>query len=603
METLHQVFQLQAVRAPDAIAVSVGAARLSYGELNARANRIARVLRAQGVQRDDRVGLCTERGLPMIIGMLGILKAGGAYVPLDPDYPSERMQLLVEDSGMRWVVTTEKERRLIPPGPACVSLEAAQTSDESDSNPDYEVVGSDAAYLIYTSGSTGIPKGVVVEHRNVLSLFEATQAEFGFTARDVSSLFHSVAFDFSVWEMWSALLYGGRVAIVPQAVTIDPKAFHRLLQAEEVTRLSQTPSAFLQLHRAQELLGERMPTSVKTVVFGGEALLPATLKDFVLKHAAGPELVNMYGITETTVHVTFRRIGLADTQNPSRSPIGAPIRGLRTYLLDASKNPVRAGEVGEIYVAGPGVARGYHRRPELTAERFLPNPFAKSAAEERMYRSGDLAVQTSNGELEYAGRADFQLKVRGYRIEPGEIECRLLESPAVSEVVVTARDYGAGDKRLIAHVVPAARDYRSEDEVVGALRELAQAKLPDYMRPSSYQVLKEFPLNANGKVDRGRLETLHANRQSGVVSERKSGSSLGRVVETIWCDALGVPDLALDADFFDAGGTSLSAVKILVAVQEQLGVALDMSVWADHTTLNGFTKALEQEKGRHAQAV
>jgi amino acid adenylation domain-containing protein len=435
--------------------------QVSYAELNGRANAEARWLREQGVGPEVRVGLCRERSIDLIVGMLAIVKAGGVYVPMDPHYPAERLDYLAQDSGVALVLKGE----------------APVLSAE---NLGIAAHPSQAAYVIYTSGSTGHPKGCVVTHANVSRLLDGTRERFGFVSQDVWTMFHSPSFDFSVWEIWGALLTGARLVIVPYLVSRSPEAFWDLLQREEVTVLNQTPSAFRQL---MALEGTRLP-KLRLVIFGGEALDTASLEPWFARYGTGAELVNMYGITETTVHVTEKSIvpGMVNG-------IGGPLPDLTLYVLDEAMQQVPIGVRGEIYVGGAGVARGYLGRPALTAERFVPDPF--HAAGGRLYRSGDRARWRAEGELEYLGRGDQQIKIRGFRIEPGEIEAALRKCAGVREAVA-----GELSGRLVAWVVA---------EQPQALRTQLQATLPEHMVPAAIVALPEIPLTAHGKVDRRAL--------------------------------------------------------------------------------------------------
>jgi amino acid adenylation domain-containing protein len=529
----------------------------------------------------------------MIAGLIGIMKVGAAYVPLDPAYPKERLALLVADSAVTVVVTARDSATAFPATAELLLIDEPGMLCTEAGNLELDGQPSDAAYVIYTSGSTGTPKGVVVEHRQVLRLFTATDRWFQFGSSGVWTLFHSFGFDFSVWEIWGALLFGGRLVIVPHQVARSPEAFLELLARERVTVLSQTPSAFQALSRADELANKTLPLALETIVFGGEALDPQILRSWIARRGdASHRLINMYGITETTVHVTYRRITRRDLDVTGRSPIGVPIPDLSVYLLDNhGQREVGPGEVGEIYVGGAGVARGYLNRPELDSERFLVDPFAAEPGA-RMYRSGDLAVRLPNGELEYRGRRDAQLKVRGYRVEPGEIEMALRSCEALSDVAVVARDYGDGDKRLVACVVAVRGRGEPEERFLSALRAVAVQLLPEHCRPSTYVVLSALPLNANGKVDRKALsERAGPALQRGLTL---ATSSWEEKLRDIFCNALGTAELDADDDFFDKGGTSLTAIKILLAVQEQLGVALDMSVWAEHATFAGFATCVRR---------
>jgi amino acid adenylation domain-containing protein len=455
---IHELFEEQVRRNPSAIAVVFEGQSLTYTELNGRANQLARYLRKRGVRPNQLVGICVERSLEMVVGVLGILKSGGAYVPLDPAYPSERLAYLLRDAALRVLLTQE---RLIPRLPVTnvevIALENhwSKITEQPLSNLNAKTLGQQShqlAYVIYTSGSTGEPKGVMVEHGNVTRLFTATEKLFEFNERDVWTLFHSFAFDFSVWEIWGALLYGGRLVVVSYINARSPQEFYRLLCAEGVTVLNQTPSAFAQLIDAQAKSAEETH-SLRVVIFGGEALELRTLRPWVKRNGDGsPKLVNMYGITETTVHVTYRLLAEQEIESGRGSLVGRPIPDLRVYLLDQRRRAVPIGVVGEIYVGGAGVARGYLNRPLLTAERFLPDPFSADT-QLRLYRTGDIGRWRADGTIEYLGRNDSQVKIRGYRIELGEIEAQLAGHTQVRDAVVVVREDVPGDKRLVAYVV------------------------------------------------------------------------------------------------------------------------------------------------------
>ncbi|MEA2740668.1 MAG: hypothetical protein QOH05_3975, partial [Acetobacteraceae bacterium] len=499
---IHTLFEVQAARTPDAIAVVHEDQALTYGELNSRSNRLAHHLRHLGVRPDDRVAICVERSLEMIVGLLGILKAGGAYVPLDPAYPRERLAYMLSDSAPSIVLTQSALRAVAGSGQADVTVleldgDAERWAATPNSNPDVPgLTSAHLAYIIYTSGSTGQPKGVMVEHANVTRLFSATDAWFRFDRNDVWALSHSFAFDFSVWEIWGALIHGGRLVVVPALTTRSPEQFHALLCGSGVTILNQTPSAFRHLMAAQG--GSDLQHRLRHVIFGGEVLEVSMLRPWYQdgrnRHA---RLINMYGITETTVHVTYRRLTPEDAERPTHSPIGQRIPDLRIYVLDAFGEPVPIGVAGELYVGGAGLARGYLNRPELTAERFLPDPFSV-APRARMYRTGDLGRYRADGTLEYLGRNDDQVKIRGFRIELGEIEARLAAFDLVRDAVVLAREDEPGEKRLVGY-------YTGPAIAAETLRSHMAATLPDYMVPAAYVALERLPLTANGKLDRRAL--------------------------------------------------------------------------------------------------
>ena len=458
----HRRFLACAARAPAAIALVDGDVAVSYGELAARAMRLAQALVADGVRPGDLVGLCAERGIALVVGLLGIHCAGGAYVPLDPGYPPERLALLLDDTAPRRTLADAAGAAALAAMSAPVAglrrIDAGGPRFDADATdgmaaPALPLPRADApAYVIHTSGSTGTPKGVVVEHAQVASLFEATAPGFGFGPDDVWTLFHSCAFDFSVWELWGALAFGGRLVIVPAAIARSPVEFHALLCREGVTVLNQTPSAFRSLVPVATTAEEAH--RLRLVIFGGEALECRILAPWI-RHAplSRTRLANMYGITETTVHATLHDLTEADVACAD-SPVGRALPHLRVYVLDDRGRPVPPGVPGELYVAGAGVARGYLRRAALTAGRFLDDPFVPGA---RMYRSGDVGRWREDGVLVHLGRNDGQVKIRGHRIEPGEIDARLSAHPAVQDLRALARNHGDGDRRLVAHVVPSPR--------------------------------------------------------------------------------------------------------------------------------------------------
>ena len=484
---IHQLFEEQVERTPEAIAVVFEDRRLTYRELNARANRLAYDLRNLGVGPETLVGICLERSLEMVVGILGVLKAGGAYVPLDPLYPKDRLAFMLEDSEIQVVLTQERVMSCLPPHQAqVVYLDGLDQSAEFEAsqasiNPDNRTTADNAAYVIYTSGSTGKPKGVVITHYNVTRLLQATHSWFHFDQNDIWTLFHSYAFDFSVWEIWGALVYGGRLVVVPYWVSRSPEMFYKLLSEEKVTVLNQTPSAFGQLIEIEESSTNSPDLALRLVLFGGEALDFQILKPWFDRHGdQRPQLVNMYGITETTVHVTYRPITRENLSTSRGSLIGVPIPDLELYVLDQSQNLVPIGVPGELYVGGAGVGRGYLNRPELTAERFVPNPFRPGAGK-RLYRSGDLVRYLPSRDLEYRGRIDAQIKIRGFRIELGEIEAVLRQHAAVREVVVISRGEKPAEQRLVAYVVP-TQQAPTISELNGFLRQ----ELPEYMVPSAF---------------------------------------------------------------------------------------------------------------------
>ncbi|WP_439740574.1 amino acid adenylation domain-containing protein [Bradyrhizobium japonicum] len=579
-QCIQELFEAQVRKAPEAVALVYQDQRVSYGALNAHANQLAHHLIALGVKPDQPVAICVARSPLMVVGLLAILKAGGAYVPLDPAYPSARLRQVLEDAAPRLLLTDAAGRAALGDvglDASVLELDAAAPAWASlpESDPDPRALGLTSrhlAYVIYTSGSTGTPKGVMVEHAQIVRLFEATQEWYGFTEQDVWCLFHSFSFDFSVWELWGALRYGGRLILVPSDTARSAPDFDDLICKSGVTVLNQTPSAFKALVDLERQRGAR--NRLRYVIFGGEALEPSILKPWYARYSdRAPQLINMYGITETTVHVTYRSLDQSDTTD-SGSQIGRRIPDLRIYLLDGHGEPVPFGAVGELCIGGAGVARGYLNRPELTAERFIASPFVDG---DRLYRTGDLARYLADGNLEFLGRNDEQVKIRGFRIEPGEIAARLLEHPAVGDAVVVAREDGRGEQRLVAYVVAPEAE---ESDLAGGLRAHLSARLPDYMVPSAFVRLARLPLTVNGKVDRNALpapsEEAYAHR-----AYAPPQGEIETALATIWAELLGVERIGRHDNFFELGGHSLLAVQLMSRLSQAQGVELPlMTVFA-----------------------
>ncbi|GHA92216.1 MULTISPECIES: amino acid adenylation domain-containing protein [Streptomyces] len=590
--TLITLFEEVANRFPHRVAVTAGDQELRYRELDRRANAVARRLRESGATGEAPVALLLPRGVELAIGLLGVLKAGAAYVPLDPDHPGERITWTLEDTGASHVVTVPGFADLLA-GSDVLTVPVGEDAEAGvpavrEGLPRPE----DLAYVIHTSGSTGLPKGVAVEHRHVVRLFDVTHPLFGFDEHDVWALFHSVAFDFSVWEFWGALLFGGRLVIVPKPVARSPRALHELLRAQGVTVLSQTASAFARLAAADDG-AERPLTALRTVVFGGERLDVGRLRGWMARHGdARPRLVNMYGITEATVHASHRLITTADLDAPGVSPIGVPLPDLVFHVLDEDGGPVAEGVAGELYLSGAGLARGYLGRPELTKERFieLADPAGGVC---RAYRTGDRVLAMPDGDHVYLGRTDDQVKIRGYRVEPGEVEAVLLRAPEVSAAVVLAHSYGEDDMRLIAHVVSADEP----SALAPRLGELAAGLLPEHMRPSAYLVRTELPLTPNGKVDRARLPAPTLGGTSAPVAEPDEIPAVltetERRIGLIWQAVLEVPRVGLNTDFFDLGGTSLSLLRMFERVNAEFGTDLDITVLIEAASVAELAQKVE----------
>jgi amino acid adenylation domain-containing protein len=591
--TLHAHLEEQAGRHGDRIAVACEEQTLTYAELNARANRVAHRLRELGARPDDFVGLCTERGLNMIVGMLAILKSGAAYLPLEPAYPEQRIAFMLKDAHVRIAVTEHSlADQLAGAGVNCLLLDTPIEAPEH--NPEPTAGPDNLAYAIYTSGSTGTPKGVLITHANVTRLFESTNAWFGFGPEDVWTSFHSYAFDFSVWEVWGALLYGGRLIIVPYWVSRDPSAFRKLLLEQRVSVLNQTPSAFRQLVQA-DLAESPSPGdyALRYVIFGGETLELHRLRPWFERYGdQRPQLVNMYGITETTVHVTYRPISLTDVESGQGSVIGVPVPDLYVHLLDAQGEPVPVGVPGEIYIGGAGVARGYLNRPELTAQRFITDPF-DSSAKARVYRSGDLARRLANGDIEFLGRIDQQVKIRGFRIELGEIEAAIARSSRVADVAVIAREDIPGEKCLVAYLVANG----SSTGIIEEVRKALNSQLPDYMLPAHFILLDALPLNSNGKLDRNALPAPHAG--GGLQSKTKRPFVAPRTetehtIAGIWTEVLQLERIGVTEHFFELGGDSMQMMQV-VSRCRRVGLHLTARDFSEAPTVEALVKRLDED--------
>jgi amino acid adenylation domain-containing protein/FkbH-like protein len=588
---IHELFAAQAERTPERVALVSEDRSLSYAELDARSNQLARRLRALGVGPEVRVGLCAERSADLVVAVLGVLKAGGAYLPLDPDYPEERLAFSLEDARAPVLLTQEALLGRVPVGEArvvCLDRDWGDIARESSAPLDCATRPENVAYVIYTSGTTGRPKGCLVTHHNVVRLFQTTRELFAFDASDVWTLFHSLAFDFSVWELWGALLHGGRLVVVPYWQSRTPESLHQLLCREGVTVLNQTPSAFRELVAFEAANGATGDLRLRTVIFGGEALDVSMLRPWYARHGDAVELVNMYGITETTVHVTHHRVRASDLAAPAASRIGRPLGDLRARLLDSNGEMVPIGVPGELYVGGGGVARGYLGRPRLTAERFLPDPFSPEPGA-RMYRSGDLCRWLPDGTLEYLGRCDRQVKVRGHRIELGEVEAALGALEEVSQCVVLARQQGDGPKQLVAYVVPRA----GEAVTTSALRRALKRSLPEYMVPSVLMVLPAFPLTTNGKIDYRALPAPDQQRpelESSLVPPRNPEE---RALAAIWAEVLGIEQVGVRDSFFDLGGDSLLSVQVLAKAKEH-GLSFSLRHLFQHPTIEDLVATLRQ---------
>lgn len=586
---IHELFEDQVDKNPDAVAVVFETDYLTYDQLNRRANQVARYLRKRGVGPDVLVGVFMERSLEMLIGLLGILKAGGAYVPLDPTYPTARLALMLDDMQGSVVLT---QARLLGDLPkyrgqiVCLDRDQPAIGREADSNLGYIVHPDNLVYVIYTSGSTGIPKGVMNTHKAIYNRLSWMQDTYQLTAADSVLQKTPISFDVSVWELFWPLLAGSRLIVARPDGHRDGAYLANLIAEQQITILHFVPS-MLQVFLEEQLLDRCR--SLKYVICSGEALSTELLERFYCHLDA--ELHNLYGPTETAIDVTFWKCEPNDQKQIV--PIGRPIANMEIYLLDACLEPVPIGMLGEIHIGGVGLARGYLMRPDLTAEHFIPHPFTAELGA-RLYRTGDLGRFLPDGNIEFVGRSDQQTKIRGVRIEMGEIEATLVRHPTVRESVVLAHEDAIGDKHLVAYVVPRGGVAPTSSELRGALKEV----LPEYMVPFTFVTLAELPLMPNGKVNRGALpapDEFQSDQHVGYIAPRDP-------VEThlagIWEELLDIGQIGIRNDFFNLGGNSLLAIRLMSRIEKLFGQDLPVSALFMDPTIEGLAKTIRARTHR-----
>ncbi|MYM28287.1 amino acid adenylation domain-containing protein [Duganella sp. CY15W] len=580
-QLVHTLFEQQAATQPDVLALMHGTQQLSYGAFNAQANQLAHYLRALGVRPDDRVALYMERSIDMMIALMATLKAGGAYVPLDPVYPDERLAYMLQDSAPSVVLTQPhlQHRLALPPGCRAIVIdseaeEQAAWGTLSARNPepaDVQLDASHLAYVIYTSGSTGKPKGVMVEHRHLWHQAAVLNELYGFTPEDRVLQFCALTFDVSVEEIFSALLHGATLVLRTDAWVTDPQGWCQLC-AEHALTVANLPPLFWQRLALEPEVA--IPSHLRHIVIGGDGASTAAFDAWWQRPGHRPALSNAYGATETTINVTVARC--APQYQPGN--IGRPVTNSRVYVLDAYRQPVPLGVAGELYIGGVQVARGYLNRPELTEERFLADPFV---AHGRMYKTGDLGRWRADGTLEFLGRNDFQVKLRGFRVELGEIETQLARLDGVHEAVVIAREDRPGDKRLVAYVV-ATPDAPRPDPV--QLRTQLAERLPEYMVPLAYVPLEALPLTPNGKLDRKALPAPDSDAYIQHTYEAPQGE-IEQVLARIWSELLGIEQVGRQDNFFELGGHSLLAVRLISQLRQQLDIELPLAALFAHPQL------------------
>jgi len=595
VDSIVERFDRVAQSQPGRPALTDGIQTLSYQELQNRVMALSHRVAPVVVEPGTPVAIYLVRGVDLIVAILAILKAGGSYVPLDTDSPSDRVAFILDDSGASAMLISDDGNEPPTVSRPISTINIAKPSSTA-SLSSVLPTAEDAAYTIYTSGSTGKPKGVAVSHANVLRLIDSTQDEFEFGPEDVWTMFHSPAFDFSVWEIFGPLLTGGLLAVVPWDVTRDPANFYRFVADNRITVLNQTPSAFARFDQQDE--SSEAALKIRLVIFGGEALDFRSLASWSERHGLEhPVLVNMYGITETTVHTTIRPIVSDDFLTPQKSRIGAPIADLGIALVDKDMRPVMRGAIGEIVVYGPGVAAGYRNRPELNTERFpdareFPG-LSEQGVSGRVYRSGDLARLTADDDLEYCGRADNQIKIHGYRIEPGEVEAAIDAHPAVRRSLISLFTDESGIPGLLAHLT-----WRPGAEAdIGSVRSSILAKLPRYMCPSRFVVVDEFPLTMNGKIDRERLPSVEKSISETRLERTSSATGLAirDSVMQAWKTVLSTDHILDHDDFFELGGDSVRAAMVVNMVQETLDQILYVAGLFEYPILEDYISYLERE--------
>jgi amino acid adenylation domain-containing protein/non-ribosomal peptide synthase protein (TIGR01720 family) len=612
-QSLPQLFAAQAERRPDAVAVVYESEHLTYRELNQRANQLAHELQSRGVGPERRVGLCVERSLEMIIGLVGIVKAGGAYVPLDPRYPAERLAFMLEDAQVPVLLTQSDLVARLPEHHAhivCLDQWEIRNLQSAIRNPESGVGPDNLAYVMYTSGSTGTPKGISIPQRAIHRLvFNTNYVDL--TSEDRIAQASNASFDAATFEIWGALLHGARLVGITKEVALSPLDFAAGLRDEGISVLFLTTALFNQLAR-------EVPWAfrgVRHLLFGGEAVDPQWVKE-VLAHSGPERLLHVYGPTESTTFASWHLVQDVP-EGASTVPIGRPIANTEMYLLDAYLQPVPVGVAGELYIGGDGLARDYFNRPELTAEKFVPNPYRAGA---RLYRTGDSARYGRDGSIEFLGRIDHQIKLRGFRIELGEIEAVLSQHPGVSESVVMAREDVPGDKRLVAYVVPnKTTDHRPQttdlekEEGLGSwvlglgsfsseLRQYVKAKLPEYMVPTAFVVMDALPLTPNGKVDRRALPAPEASRRELAEEFVAPRTAVEEVLARIWAEVLRLERVGVQDNFFELGGDSILSIQIIARANEA-GLRLTAQQMFQHQTIAelaavaGTGPAIEAEQG------
>lgn len=582
---LHTLIEAQVARSPERIAACFGEQRITFAELNQRANQLAHYLQSLGIQPDELVGIHLERSIEMLVAVLGVMKSGAAYVPLDPNFPPDRLKLIAEDARIKALITHSGIMEHAPPHDGhqiCIDADHERLAGFSSANPTSAVQARNLLYVIFTSGSTGRPKGVQLEHRSVVNFLLSMQHEPGLSADDVLLAVTTLSFDIAVLELYLPLITGAQIVIASYNDTLDGRRLLELIARHSVTLLQATPATWRLMLEA----GWPGTPGLKALC-GGEAL-PMELAQQILPRCTA--LWNMYGPTETTVWSTLHHI----TRVQDFVSIGYPIRNTSIYILDAADKPAPIGVPGELTIGGDGLARGYFERPELTAQKFVPDPFSDQPGA-RMYRTGDIARYRSDGSLQFYGRSDHQVKIRGFRIELGEIETVLARHPAVQQTVLMVREDASGDKKLVAYLIPETDAPPDPNELRSFLRE----HLPQYMIPSSFVALREWPLTPNGKINRLALPEPASGPSAANGAIAAPRNEIERKLVTFWQDALKLPAVGITDNFFDLGGHSLLAIRIFSRIEKELGKSLPLATLFRAPTIAQFAELLAQDTPIH----
>ena len=582
--TLQQLFDAQVAQSPQATALILGEKTLSYRELSSRADHLAAYLRICGIQRGFHVALCVDRSLEMIVGMLGILKAGGVYVPLDPAYPAERLTFLLNEVAAPVILTVAEAQAALPPtGAKVICLDRDWPLIEGTRMPistgaASEARSTDLAHVIFTSGSTGTPKGVAVPHCAIIRLVLNTNyLELG--PQDRIAHLSNVCFDAATFEIWGALLNGACVVLIPQAVALDPERFATELERHKISTLFVTTALFNEL----VAVNDRIFQGVKQVLFGGEAVNPEPVRRVLASGGPPRRLLHVYGPTECTTFAIFYPVTRVE-KDAATIPIGRPISNTTVYVLDQHGKQVPIGVPGELYLGGPGLAHGYLNRPELTLEKFVPNPFGTEKGE-RLYKTGDIVRYLPDGNIEFIGRLDHQIKIRGFRIEPGEVEVALGRHPDVEAVIVVARESDLGERQLVAYIVPRNGNLPQD------WREFLRSKLPDYMVPGTFVLLKKLPLTSTGKIDRGALPA--PTFENDTIEPIHPRNATEQMVAEAWSAVIDAERVGVHEDFFDLGGHSLLAMRVISRLRSASGLDIPLRVFFENSTVAALAEYID----------